>query len=185
MSGKNRDENGNEERKDKSEDKIEIDFGQAKMSFQGIFKGLGSLIEMIQTLESSGEKMEKKGEIEGPGGIKGVYGFNVKTLGGKPVIDTFGNVKATPKGTVVDNVREPLVDVFDEDDHVTIIAEMPGLEEEDIKFEVIGDVLQLNAYTKNRSYSKEILLPCKVALQPVNKSYKNGLFELRLKKEKD
>ena len=66
---------------------------------------------MIQDLEHAGEKIEKE-EIEGPGGVKGVYGFSVKTLGGKPFIDTFGNVKVTPKGTIVDNVREPLVDIL-------------------------------------------------------------------------
>lgn len=178
-------EDREENKKERSEDKIEIDFGKGKISFQGIFKGLGSLIELVQSLERTGGKIEKTGEVETPSGVKGVYGFSIKTLGGKPVIDTFGNVKVTPKGTVVDNVREPLVDIFDEDDHIMIIAEMPGLEEEDIKFDIVGDVLRLFASTKDRSYSKEILLSCKVNPEPVSKSYKNGLFELKLKKEKD
>lgn len=173
-----------EKRKEESEDKIEIDFGKGKISFQGIFKGLGNLIELVQSLEDMGGKIEKSGEVEAPGGVKGVYGFSVKTLGGKPVIDTFGNVKVTPKGTIVDNVREPLVDVFDEDDHVAVIAEMPGLEEGDIKFEVNGDILQISASTKNRGYFKEVLLPCRVDSEPTSKSYKNGLFEIRFQKEK-
>jgi HSP20 family protein len=164
-------------------DRIEIDLGKGKISFEGIFKGLGGLIDMVHNLSDT-EPIEKKGEIEGPEGLKGVYGFRVKTLAGKPVIDTFGNVKPTSKGSTIEDVREPLVDVFDEEDHVAIIAEMPGVEEEKIDIEVEGDVLRITASNKSRKYAKEVLLPCQVSPELIGKTYKNGMLEIKLAKEK-
>ena len=43
-------------------------------------------------------------------------------------VEPFGNVTKDKESgrTVVHEVREPLVDVFEEDDHVLVIAEMPG-----------------------------------------------------------
>jgi HSP20 family protein len=162
-------------------DKIEIDFGIGKISFGGLFKGLGNLIDLASKLSEEG--VEKKGEIRGlPKGARGVYGFSVRTLAGKPVIETFGNIKETTKGPVVEEVREPIVDVFDEEDRILVIVELPGVSEEEIKIEVAGDILSLTA--SDRKYAKEILLPSKVKPQPVKSSYKNGILEITLEKER-
>lgn len=163
-------------------DRIEIDFGAGKMSFSGLFKGIGNLIDLVSKL--SEEEVEKRGEIKGlPNGVKGVYGFSVKTLGGKPIIESFGNIKETAKGPVVEEVREPIVDVFDEEGRVIVIAELPGVSEEEIKIEVTGDILSVSASGRNRTYGKEILLPSKVKANPARTSYKNGILEVVLEKE--
>ena len=39
---------------------------------------------------------------------------------------------------MVEEVREPIVDVFDEEDHILVIAELPGVSEDKIKIEVAG-----------------------------------------------
>ena len=170
-----------EEREEK--EKIEIDFGIGKISFGGLFKGLGNLIDLASKLSEEGT--EKKGELRGlPKGAKGVYGFSVRTLAGKPVIETFGNIRETAKGPVVEEVREPMVDVFDEEDHILVIAELPGVSEEEIKVEVTGDILNLAASDRDRKYAKEILLPSKVKASSVRTSFKNGILEITLEKEK-
>ena len=70
--------------------------------------------------------------------IKGVYGINVRTMSdGRPKVQPFGNIKRTPKGPVVEEVREPIVDIFEEKDKIQIIVEMPGIEASDIKFDII------------------------------------------------
>ncbi len=82
-----------------------------------------------------------------PKDVKGVYGFKISTLsGGKSVIETFGNVKETAKGPVVEEVREPMVDVFDEKDHILVIVELPGVSKENIKVEVNGDILNISYF---------------------------------------
>jgi len=169
--------------KKEENDKVEIDFGMGKISFGGLFKGLGNLIDLASKMSEEG--VEKRGEIKGlPKGVKGVYGFSIRTLAGKPVIESFGNIRETAKGPVVEEVREPIVDVFDEEDHILVIAELPGVSEDKIKVEVVGDILSLTASDKDKKYAKEILLPGKVKPDSVKTFYKNGILEITLKKEK-
>jgi HSP20 family protein len=164
-------------------DKVEIDFGTGKLSFGGLFKGLGNLIDLAAKLREEG--VEKSGEIRGlPGGARGVYGFNIRTLAGKPVIESFGNIRETARGPVVEEVREPMVDVFDENDHILVIAELPGVAENEIKIDVAGDILNLTASDKDRKYAKEILLPGKIMPESLKTSYNNGILEITLEKGK-
>jgi len=167
----------------KEEDKVEIDFGTGRISFGGLFKGLGNLIDLAARLREEG--LEKSGEIRGlPRGARGVYGFSVRTLAGKPVIESFGNIRETARGPVVEEVREPMVDVFDEKDHILVIAELPGVSENEIKIEVAGDILNLTASDKDRKYAKEVLLPGKVKPESIKTSYNNGILEITLEKER-
>jgi HSP20 family protein len=169
--------------KKEENDKVEIDFGMGKISFGGLFKGLGNLIDLAEKIREEG--IEKKGEIRGlPSGARGVYGFSIRTLAGKPVIESFGNVRETARGPVVEEVREPLVDVFDEKDCILIITELPGVAENEIKIEIAGDILNLTASDKDRKYAKEILLPGKVKPESMETSYNNGILEITLEKEK-
>ena len=169
--------------KEKDEDKVEIDFGMGKIGFGGLFKGLGNLIDLASKLSEEG--VDKKGEISGlPKGARGVYGFSIRTMAGKPVIETFGNIRETTKGPVVEEVREPIVDVFDEKDYIRLIAELPGVSEDKIKIEVTGDILNLTASDTDKKYAKEILLPSKVNPQSLKTTYKNGMLEITLEKER-
>jgi HSP20 family protein len=170
--------------KGQPEEGIEIDFGIGKIGFGGIFKGLGNLIDLAAKLNQEG--VSQSGEIKGlPKNVKGVYGFKISTLsGGKPVIETFGNVKETAKGPVVEEVREPIVDVFDEKEHILVIVELPGVSKEKIKVDINGDILNLSTSDKDRQYAKEILLPHKVNAETLKTSYKNGILEITLEKLK-
>jgi len=169
--------------KKEENDKVEIDFGMGKISFGGLFKGLGNLIDLAAKLKEEG--VEKRGEIKGlPRGAKGVYGFSIRTLAGKPVIESFGNIRETARGPVVEEVREPIVDVFDEEDHILVIAELPGVSEDKIKIEVTGDILNLTASDTDKKYAKEILLPGKVNPASLKTAYKNGILEITLEKER-
>jgi HSP20 family protein len=168
----------------KEEKEFEVDFGIGKMRFGGLFKGIGNLIDLASKLSKEAGEIKKFGEIKGlPKQAKGVYGFSVRTLaGGKPIIETFGNLRETPKGPVVEEVREPMVDVFDEKDHILVIAELPGVSEEEIKINVEGDILKLTASNKDRRYAKEVLLPAKVKEGGMKSTYKNGMLEITLPK---
>ncbi len=158
-----------------------------EFSLGGLFKGIGSLFDLISKMtEERKEEYTRTGEIKGLGDkLKGVYGFSIKMgLGGKPVIEQFGNIRATEEGTVVAEVREPLVDVLDEGDQLVVIAELPGVEEDDIHLEAKEDILELMAEAKDRKYSKEVLLPYPVDINTMESSYRNGILEIKLMKKK-
>ncbi len=154
----------------------------------GLFKGLEKFIDLAEKVEEAGGEIKRKGEIKGKEGIRGIYGFSIRTgIGERPKIQTFGNIRPTgvkeakPKIKITEE-REPIVDVFDEKDQVLIVAELPGVSEESIKLELKGDILILEAGDEKRKYSKEILLPAKVDPQTLEKTYKNGILEVKIKK---
>jgi HSP20 family protein len=169
--------------KKEKNDKVDVDFGMGQISMGGLFKGLGNFMELASKLSEEG--YEKTGEISGlPKGAKGVYGFSIKTMAGKPVIESFGNIKETARGPVVEEIREPMVDIFNERDRILVIAELPGVTASEIKIEVNGDILNLAAAGGDRKYAREILLPAKVKADSIKSSYKNGILEITLEKEK-
>lgn len=170
----------------KEEEGLDIDFEIGKLSFGGLFKGIEKLIGLAAELKEAGGEIKKEGEIDLSRlkeGMKGVYGFSIKTaVGGKPIVETFGNIKKTPEGPVVEEEREPLTDVFDEKDEVVVIAEIPGVSEDGISVDLKGDILEISAVSKNRKYRKEVLLPVQVKKETLSYTFKNGILEVRIKK---
>ena len=175
-------------KKDKEGEGLNIDFGIGKLGvgLRGLLDGIGNLVDLAAKLKEAGGEISKEGEIDLSHlkkGMKGVFGFSVKTaVGGKPIVESFGNVKKTPAGPTVEEEREPITDVFDEEEEVRIYAEMPGVNEGDIKLDLKEDILELSAQTGDRKYRKEILLPAKVKADTMSSSYNNGILEVRIKK---
>lgn len=170
-----------------SEDKeaVEVDFGIGKISFGGLFKGIGDLIDLVGKMEDEGKGgIRREGGFVSPSGkTKAVWGYSIKTaVGGKPTVEPFGNVKETTAGPQVVEEREPIVDVFNEKDHLLVIAELPGVSEENITTEVKGDVLIIKTAEGDRKYSKEVLLSGRVDPSSLTTSYKNGILEIKIKK---
>ncbi len=180
-------EEKDKEKKDNEEKKsYDFDFGIGKISLDGLFKGIENLVDLAANLKEEGGEIKKEGEIDLDHikkGMKGVFGISVKTgLGGKTVVEPFGNIKKTAKGPTVEEEREPITDVFDEKEEVRIYAEMPGVNEEEIKVNLSDDILDISAKNQDRKYHKEILLPSKVKAETLTSNYKNGVLEVRIKK---
>lgn len=173
-------------KKEKKEEGLEFDFGIGKLSLGGLFKGIEKLVDLAADLKEAGGEIKKEGEIDLSHlkkGMKGVFGFSVKTMdGGKARVEPFGNIKKTPKGPTVDEVREPMTDVFDEKEEIRVYAEMPGVNQQDIKLDLRGDILDISAQSGDRKYHKEVLLPAKVKAETLESSYKNGILEIKIKK---
>ncbi len=173
-------------KKKKEEEGLDINFGIGKLSLGGLFKGIEKLVDLAADLKEAGGEIKKEGEIDLSHlkeGMKGVFGFSVKTMtGGKTVVEPFGNIKKTPKGPTVEEVREPITDVFDEGEEIRVYAEMPGVNQEDIKVDLKGDILDISAQSGDRKYHKEVLLPAKVKSEALTSSYKNGILEIKIKK---
>jgi HSP20 family protein len=122
-----------------------------------------------------------------------VYGYSM-SIGpdGKPVIREFGNVKPSVRPTAfgarpgleVKVEREPLVDTIEEDDSIRVVAEVPGVEKDDINLECTERSIIISVDTEKRKYFKEVELPAEIDPRSAKASYRNGVLEVELKKAK-
>jgi len=161
-------------KKEKDEDDWERDFFDDFFTFD-IEKEIRRMEEwMNRIMREFG-----RGEIKGPY----VYGFSMR-IGpdGKPQIQEFGNVpkRYGIREESLEEYREPLVDVMENDKTVSITAEIPGVNKEDIDLDLHEDenVLVIKVDTPERKYYKEVELPCKVKPESVKATYKNGILDI-------
>ncbi len=123
-----------------------------------------------------------------------VYGYSV-TIGfdGKPIIREFGNVKSssklTPAGYHKPSLRyrvgrEPLIDIFEDAVTIRVIAEVPGVEKEDIDLTYTEQRLIISVDTEMRNYYKEIDLLTSIDPKVSKANYKNGVLQVILTKIK-
>jgi HSP20 family protein len=114
-----------------------------------------------------------------------IYGYSV-TIGpdGKPVVREFGNVRTPGRGKLpveVQEKREPLVDVLDEDKTVRVVAEVPGVTKDEIELRISGRTLSIAANAA-RKYFKSVELPAEIDPESAKATYKNGVLDVTLTK---
>ncbi len=113
-----------------------------------------------------------------------MMGFSVN-IGpdGKPRLERFGNKKPTPTENdevPISPVREPLVDVLEDDKQITLICEIPGVEKEDIKLKTTSKDIEIRA---GETYQKKLAFSTEVIPQKARAKYKNGILEIKLPKK--
>ncbi len=158
----------------------------------GVLGGLGTLIaqlgQLAERAERSGGQFHGSGETSGSTGkpFKAVYGFSVKSGLGeqKPTVEPFGNVHRTDDGSEVEvqEIREPMIDLFDEADQILLVVEVPGIRADEVTLELNDDVLSLAANGKDKKYRKEVLLPESFTSEQMSFKCHNGVLEIRLSK---
>lgn len=183
------------------------DESEGKSGIAGMFKGLSDMIERLGELAEQGEELRHSGSSEGKSAtgkpLSGVYGFSVKFggAGGDGLkVEPFGHTRAAnrqageaskgaggskaeaaERAAAVHEVREPMVDMFEEADGCHIVAEMPGIAASDVQLEFNDDILVLKADTKEKKYRKELLLPRAYSREGATIHCNNGIVEIRLK----
>ncbi len=94
--------------------------------------------------------------------------------------------------------KMPVMDMYETDNELVVIMELPGVKKEDIVLNVTPSTLEVTAELKeekedNRKYHKKeriirkyyrsITLPTKVSVDNVDAKYENGMLIVRFKKE--
>jgi HSP20 family protein len=130
--------------------------------------------EMLREFESLGPEEHMGGPF--------FYGFSINQRPGEePEVREFGNIR--PEGGKIEiGERKPLVDVFDSEKTVQIVAEMPGIEKEDVELSVEGRDLEIRAARGDRRYHEFVELPADVEVDTAKASYKNGVLDISLNK---
>ncbi len=173
----------------KKNKKTEAFKGESSIGLGGFLGGLGTLLEKLGELAEKGKELRESGTIQDPKGkVKAVYGFTIRTgLGGDDSlfkVEPFGNVSQDEQTgkPVVHEVLEPMVDVFEESGYVLVVAEMPGVGEEDVHLELREDILTITAGKGNKKYRKEVLLPGTFSTKEMSHTCRNGVLEVKLGK---
>ncbi len=78
--------------------------------------------------------------------------------------------------------REPLVDIIERKDGITVIAEIPGVEKKQIDLHADHERLSIRADSGKSVYSKLIELPFKVDSTTATAIYNNGVLEISFKR---
>ncbi len=79
--------------------------------------------------------------------------------------------------------REPVVDVFDEENEIVIYVELPGIDEDTLGVHLHKNAIYVEAEADRDVFEKKITLPAEVVPEPAY-HFKNGILKIQLKKEK-
>lgn len=136
----------------------------------GGFDSLNRRIEdMFSRMDMTGPDVKTYGYTmwQGPDGVR-----HVKEFG-----NSGSRINAiSPSG------KEPFTDVSEESDVVRAVAEIPGVQKQDIGLRCNGNVLSIKVDTPGREFEKDLALPCDVDVDSAHAEYNNGLLEVTLKK---
>jgi HSP20 family protein len=77
------------------------------------------------------------------------------------------------------------VDVLDEGDVVRVVADLPGVEKDDIRVAVSGDELKIQASNEDREYDERVNLSAIVDEDSGEATYNNGVLEITFEKVED
>jgi len=152
-------------------------------NFLGQMKGFSDISKFTpKELMKNFGKYRDKFNLQGPF----VYGINLSVgPDGKPKISKFGNIQPKMgKREIVKNFREPLTEVMEEEDHIIIVAEMPGIQKTDIELKATEYSLTISAGSdiNKRRYKKNINLPNAIDPDHARARYQNGILEIKLNK---
>lgn len=102
----------------------------------------------------------------------------------------YQKIGSSPKASVMEKPgikkemsfpKEREVDIFDEDNYLLAIIEIPGADEKSIKVNLKKDKLAIFADQDGKKYHRQIILPC-VPKGAMTRTYKNGILEIKIMK---
>lgn len=142
--------------------------------------GFGKVRELMERML----RQMEEGNLEP--GKPFVYGFSLR-MGpdGKPVIDDFGNTSSSVDVSEAVETREPLVDVIEGPDTVSVTVELPGVDKDDIDLTVTERELTIHVDAEARRYYKTVDLPGAVDPDEVQATYRNGVLDVTLTRTGD
>jgi len=125
------------------------------------------------------EKAIRSGELQGEWDVKPIEKPGVKGYVARGRFQ-LGEPLKFPK-QAIDEVREPLTDIFEDKDHVKLYIELPGVEKDDIQL----NVTEGRAEVKAKNFYKLINLSTKdIESEKAVANYKNGVLEVVIPKTK-
>jgi HSP20 family protein len=90
-----------------------------------------------------------------------------------------GEPLTVPK-QALDEIREPLTDVFEDEEYIKLYVELPGIDKNDIQLNVTATQAEIKA----KNFYKTIDLPTSnIEFNKATANYKNGVLEVKIPKK--
>ena len=151
-------------------------------NFNDIVKGINNLIELAEKVEAAGGKKAYRGETELAGNkdIKAKYNVNVNVGKLAEGIREVDHLISKAKDLTPEDSAEPILDVFDEEEYVMVVVELPEANEKSLKVEVDGQYLVIK---DDNSGKRNIRVELPAEVEPKWKvTVNNGIVEITLPK---
>ena len=181
----------NESNKDPKENVADL---SAMLGMGGFLDGVSNLISKFGDLAERGETLRKSmGDTESAakpirtsggftvrfGGLKGDDGesASVRPMNTRPAAKSESKSEAKP---VVPKERTANVELFEEEDHLLLLAEMPGVASTDVSLNFEDKTLFLQGTSPTAQFKAQIDLPKVFTSEQVAINANNGVVEIRL-----
>lgn len=133
------------------------------------------------------EQMFSQGGFPGMGAGDGDFTFGgarfTRGPGDEGSFETFGDFDVGAPGGRGGSTAH--VDVMKTDEEVRVVADLPGVEKDDIDIKISGDRLRIQAANEDRSYDEVAQLPVDVDEESGSASYNNGVLEVSFDRDED
>lgn len=111
------------------------------------------------------------------------HSFNIKVgPDGLPVVENL-QVEPKPEESKAGAPKEPLLDIIDEGDSLSILVELKGVKKEDISVSAKAEEVTISVNNNATIYSRNIALPTLVDPSKGKAKYNNGVLQIKLKKK--
>lgn len=162
---------------------------------------LWDFLKLLEDMEKRGETVRTiSGSVGRPFGSKATYNYSVKLGiedGDFPLKRGFhprprpvahvrsikgGTAKPGPEPVRPDDIesQELVVDLFDEGDCISVVAQVPYVKEEDVDIKIVDNTLKITAITPEGRIEKDI--PVSSGSRIAGANFRNGVLEIGLSK---
>jgi len=184
------------EKKDITKDAFDLLDSYLKLiGFEGDLKLKDkSIVGFINSLAELAEKSENFQKSFNINGNEGVVDFRINKraikLGMRPKRThnpsaPYSSIKIIPPAPKFDPAekREPILELINEKNKILVIVEIPGVSEQDIKWEMNESILTIRTDIPQHMYYKELSLPGPIELENIESSFNNGVLKIVFKKK--
>jgi HSP20 family protein len=103
----------------------------------------------------------------------------------QPMTTWKGNISGTeppPQPLSAIGEKQPLVDVFEEDDQIIVLMELPGVDEKDVNIKADDNALIITTENATKRHLKVVKLPTSIKRDAAKFTFRNNILQVNMKK---
>ena len=156
----------------------------AEDKFESLSSEIQNMFESLRLIEMLEEN--RRNEFKANNWFE--YNFSIKT---SPVEESTSRkfesypLKIAQKATEKSKENKSSFDIIKGDNEVTITINMPDTKKEEIDLRITKDTIELMPYNPEKKYHRLINLPCNVKSKTATFTYRNGILDIIIKREKE